>query len=160
MTILHSTQTRKAFTKEKFRSIISVLMVFILMTGVIPGHLIAKAEAVPEYPYAIFALSDASDSISINSSNVNLNGSIATNGTVASESNSVKQNSKEHVAEEMFCTQKIESVYFSNDSIAESKEYVDTALNIHVEQPLLVNGSISLKGNADVKSSGYRLRSS
>lgn len=139
--------------KEKLRSIISILMVLLLVVGIMPNPIIAKADNTSEYPYTIFAISKASNSISINSSNVNLNGSIATNGTVAAEYSSVTQKCIEHANEEMFCTQKLESICFSDKTITNGQDYVDTNLNIHIDQPVVANGCINLKGNANLKSS-------
>ncbi|NLG04143.1 MAG: hypothetical protein GX567_09995 [Clostridia bacterium] len=66
-----------------FKKLLSAVLLAVTVIGTIP-HIPAKAEEPELYPYTLFAGSCEDGAITINSDNVCINGSIATNGMILS----------------------------------------------------------------------------
>ncbi len=111
------------------------------------------AEDADKYPYTMFAGSSEEGAITINASNVCINGNIATNGTIVSSGNMNVNGSKtENAAEEMmFILEKLDSAYFSGSNVefyTEDYSYEET--NINISNPLEVEGDLELTGNINL----------
>lgn len=115
----------------------------------------AGASSDTEYPYTMFAASDAEGAITINSNNFSLNGNIATNGTIVSSGNMNINGSKtENVNEAMvYILDKLDTLYFSGDNVdIYADDYNFEDLNINLDNPMDVNGSVELTGNVSLSS--------
>lgn len=113
----------------------------------------ATAEEADIYPYTMFAGSSEEGAITINASNVCINGNIATNGTIVSSGNMNVNGSKtENAAEEMlYFFNKLDYAYFNSSNVeihTEDYSYEDTNININV--PLEVEGELELTGNINL----------
>lgn len=115
-----------------------------------------KADDINEkYPYTMFAASDIKGAININANNFCANGNIATNGTIVSSGNvSVNGTRTENANEEMLYIQKkLNYSYFSgNDVETYVNDYNFEALNININNPMDVNGTIEMTGNINLNS--------
>lgn len=115
----------------------------------------AGASSDTEYPYTMFAASDAEGAITINSNNFSLNGNIATNGTIVSSGNMNINGSKtENVNEAMvYILDKLDTLYFSGDNVdIYADDYNFEDLNINLDNPMDVYGSVELTGNVSLSS--------
>lgn len=108
-----------------------------------------------KYPYTMFAASDSEGAITINANNFCVNGNIATNGTIVSSGNmNVNGTRTENADEEMIhILKKLNYTYFSGDNV---EVYVDDYsfedLNININNPMDVYGSLELTGNINLNS--------
>ena len=108
---------------------------------------------IEKYPYTMFAYSSEENSISIDASNVCINGNIATNGTVISTGNmNINGTKSEKLNEKMpYLFDKIEAQYFSGSNV---DEYIDdyflNDVNININAPLKVEGELELTGNINL----------
>lgn len=91
--------------KRKTKRTLSCVMSLAVTASILPWFpAYADEQAEPEkYPYTMFAASNTEGAITINADNVCINGSIATNGTIASTSLNFNVNGTktENVNEEM-----------------------------------------------------------
>ena len=116
---------RNTFMKKTFKKLTSILMILLLSIGLFPNASVVNAQKEMSFPYAIFASSYEDSAISINSSIVNLNGTMATNGSFESASSTQSQGTKEHLNKDMiYQFNKLDSAFFS--SIIPSSSIVST----------------------------------
>ena len=64
-----------------FKKFLSAILSAVTAVSLIPHTPVNAEETVP-YPYTLFAGSDEEGAITINSNNICINGSLATNGTI------------------------------------------------------------------------------
>lgn len=119
-----------------FKRIISGILGITMSICSIPS---IPSNAEEQYPYMMFAGSDAEGAITLNTNTVCINGNIATNGTIASTASNFNINgtSTEHVGEEMiYFFDKLDSEYFNinNTEIYLTDYYLE-------EQNININGS-------------------
>ena len=112
-------------------------------------------EAAEKYPYTMFAASDTEGAITINANNFCVNGNIATNGTIVSSGNmNVNGTKTENADEEMiYILKKLNYSYFSGDNVETyADDYSFEDLNININNPMDVNGTLELTGNINLNS--------
>ena len=114
----------------------------------------AKAETT-DFPYTMFALSDADGAITLNADNYGINGKIATNGTVSAG----ESFDKEILADEQVCAEmiyipnKIEFDFFSSGSVNVIEgDYSVNEINVNINSPVSVGGITELSGNISLQS--------
>lgn len=115
------------------------------------GLSVSAAESV--FPYAMFASSEADGAITINAKHLNMNGSIGTNGTIASNAKGNINGSKTENAEIAmpFISGNLNSSYFANAGSAD--DYSVSAPNVNMNSALDVAGTASLNGNINMNAS-------
>lgn len=135
----------------KLKRILSGAMAAVITLTSMPSLVFAE-EA--KYPYTMFASSSEDGAIAVNSSNFNVNGRIATNGTLVSsaQNRNINGGLKEHANEDMiFILDKIENTYFSESNVEEHPDdYSLENTNININVPLDVNGEVELTGNINL----------
>lgn len=136
----------------RFKRCISALVSVTLFSTTLTS-LPVRADDTDNYPYTLFAGSSEEGAITINSSNVCINGSIATNGTIKSNGNMNVNGTKTENAtvEMMYIWDKIDNTYFSGsnvDTYTEDYSYEDT--NVNITEPLEVEGKLELTGNINL----------
>ncbi|MCM1316440.1 MAG: hypothetical protein NC244_13840, partial [Alistipes senegalensis] len=140
--------------KSKFKRTLSGLLSMAIVATIVP-YFPVSAEDSEKYPYIMFAASDAEGAITINANNFCVNGNVATNGTIVSSGNvSVNGTMTENANEEMLYIQKkLNYSYFSGNDV---ETYVDDynfeALNININNPMEVNGTLEMTGNINLNS--------
>jgi len=152
MIIINIKQGVKMEMKTKVRKLISGILSVTLLSTTLTCFPVT-AEDTDKYPYTMFAGSSEEGAITINASNVCINGSIATNGTIVSSGNmNVNGTKTENATEEMmYIWDKIDSTYFSSsnvDTYTEDYSYEET--NINISNPLEVEGDLELTGNINL----------
>lgn len=139
--------------KTKLKRILSSAVASAMALTMLPS-LSAFAEDEAKYPYTMFAASELEGAITINASNVSVNGSIATNGTVitANEYPNINGARKENASEEMiYIFEKLDSKYFSAKNMDEyNEDYILEEMNININKSLEVKGEIDLTGNLNL----------
>lgn len=144
--------------KRNTRRIMSGVMSLAVAASFLPCFpAYADEQAEPEkYPYTMFAASNTEGAITINADNVCINGSIATNGTIASTSPNFNVNGTktENVNEEMIYIQKkLNYSYFSGDNVEMyADDYTLEEQNININNPMDVNGTLEMTGNINLNS--------
>ncbi|MCM1133824.1 MAG: hypothetical protein NC340_10190 [Ruminococcus flavefaciens] len=103
------------------------------------------------FPYAMFAGSSADGAITINANWVNLNGDIASNGTVVTGNGNINGTKYENVGADMlFIGDKLTDTYFAS---AEPVEFVDIYDgNVNINNPVDADENVSLIGNVNINS--------
>lgn len=137
-----------------FKKLLSAVLSAATALSFIP-QIPAKAEEVVRYPYVMFAGSADEGAITINSNNVCINGSIATNGTISTTAQNFNVNGSrtENAQETMkFFFDKIESRYFTSHVGTYFEDYFLEDTNINVNIPIEAEGDIGLTGNINITS--------
>ncbi|WP_297960871.1 hypothetical protein [uncultured Ruminococcus sp.] len=137
-----------------FKKILSALLSAVTVAGFIP-QIPANAEETVPYPYTLFAGSDEEGAITINSNNICINGSLATNGTISSSAQNFNINGtrKENAQEEMkLFFSKIDSRYFTSHVDTYFEDYFLEDTNININMPIEAEGDIGLTGNINITS--------
>ncbi len=103
------------------------------------------------FPYTMFAASSAEGAITVNANYFNLNGDIASNGTVVTGNGNINGKKYENVGADMlFIGDKLTDTYFGS---AEPVEFVDISdNNINVNNPVDADENVSLNGNVNINS--------
>lgn len=144
--------------KRKTKRTLSGVMSLAVTASILPCFpAFADEQTAPEkYPYTMFAASDSDGAITINADNVCINGSIATNGTIASTSPNFNVNGTktENVNEEMIYIQKkLNYSYFIGDNVEMyADDYTFEEQNININNPMDVNGTLEMTGNINLNS--------
>lgn len=139
--------------KPIFKRILSGVLSAVMTVSAVPITSVRAEESVKPYPYTMFAASSDEGAITVNASNVCVNGNIATNGTIISSGNmNVNGKRTENVEESMiFIFEKIDDHYFSSSNV---EEYIDdytlNELNININAPTEVQGEATLTGNINI----------
>lgn len=141
--------------KSNFKRILSGVMSLAMAATLLPSLPVVAVEATEKYPYTMFAASDTEGSITINANNFCVNGNIATNGTIVSSGNmNVNGTKTENADEEMiYILKKLNYSYFSGDNVETyADDYSFEDLNININNPMDVNGTLELTGNINLNS--------
>ncbi len=140
----------------KFKRIISGVLSAVMTVSAVPIVSANAEESIEPYPYTMFAASNSDGAITINTDNVCINGSIATNGTIvtASPNFNVNGTKTENANEEMIYIQKkLNYSYFSGDNVEMyADDYILEEQNININNPMDVNGTLEMTGNINMNS--------
>ncbi len=101
----------------------------------------------------MFAASSDDGAITVNAGNFCVNGNAATNGTIVSSGNmNINGTRTEHANESMlYVLKKLNYSYFSGENVETYTEnYVLEYLNININNPIDVDGTIELTGNINL----------
>ena len=141
--------------KNNFKRILSGIMSVAMAATLLPSLPAVAEDAAEKYPYTMFAASDTEGAITINANNFCVNGNIATNGTIVSSGNmNVNGTKTENADEEMiYILKKLNYSYFSGDNVETyADDYSFEDLNININNPMDVNGTLELTGNINLNS--------
>ncbi|MCM1530191.1 MAG: hypothetical protein NC093_09385 [Alistipes sp.] len=143
--------------KSKFKRVLSGVLSLVVTASILPCSAFADEQPVPEkYPYTMFAASSDEGAITINTDNICINGSIASNGTIVTTSPNFNVNGTktENANEEMIYIQKkLNYSYFIGDNVdVYADDYSFEDLNININNPMDVYGSLELTGNINLNS--------
>ena len=123
-------------------------------TTVLPSASVFAEKAEQKYPYAMFASSDKDGAISVSTAySSGINGNIATNGTIATNGSfNFNGSKKEHAKEEMiYISKKLSHTYFNTDDVKRfDSDLSFEDVNINIDDPWEVQGSLDLTGNIDL----------
>lgn len=142
-------------SKRGFKRLLSGVIAGAMAVSMLPSMSAFAEKTVDRYPYTLFAGSDEDGAITVNADNLCVNGNVATNGTIISSGNmNINGTKKEHASEEMIYVQrKLNSAYFSGDYVTYyAEDYTNEDMNININSPIDVQGSIALNGNANLNS--------
>lgn len=141
--------------KSNFKRMLSGTLSVAMAATLLPSLPAVAEEAAEKYPYTMFAASDTEGAITINANNFCVNGNIATNGTIVSSGNmNVNGTKTENADEEMiYILKKLNYSYFSGDNVETyADDYSFEDLNININNPMDVNGTLELTGNINLNS--------
>ena len=141
----------KPIFKRLLSGVLSATMT-VSATPIISAH--AEESAEP-YPYTMFAASSGEGAITVNAGNLCVNGNVATNGTIVSSGNmNINGTRTEHADESMlYVLKKLNYSYFSSENVETyTEDYVLEDLNININNPIDVDGTIELTGNINLNS--------
>ena len=141
--------------KNNFKRILSGIMSVAMAATLLPSLPVVAENTAEKYPYTMFAASDTEGAITINANNFCVNGNIATNGTIVSSGNmNVNGTKTENADEEMiYILKKLNYSYFSGDNVETyADDYSFEDLNININNPMDVNGTLELTGNINLNS--------
>lgn len=140
----------------KFKRILSGVLSAVMAVSAVPIVSAHAEENAEPYPYTMFAASSDEGAITINANNVCVNGNIATNGTIVTTSPNFNVNGTktENANEEMLYIQKkLNYSYFSGENVETyTEDYVLEDLNININNPMNVNGTLEMTGNINMNS--------
>ena len=113
----------------------------------------ASAAESDIFPYAMFAASSAEGAITVNANWTTINGSIASNGTIAVGGHANFNGAKtENAGKDMlFIGDKITDKYFSTAKEVDTLDFA--GVNVSVNTPFEVKGSAKIDGNANINAS-------
>ncbi len=138
-----------------FKRVLSGMLSAILTVSTIPIASAFAEESMEPYPYTLFAASGEDGAITVNAGNFCINGNVATNGTIVSSGNmNINGTRTEHADESMlYVLKKLNYSYFSGENVTfYTDDYIYEDLNININNPIDVNGTISLTGNINLNS--------
>ncbi len=146
--------------KNVIRSTVARAMAVVMAVTAVSGSMFsipARAEG-GAYPYMIFAASDGEGAVTFHANNVGLNGSVATNGTVAVIGGNCNINGTrtERAGESgepvgmPDLRERIENTYFAAGTEEHAQDYALEEININVNTPIEGNGEVSLSGNINL----------
>ncbi len=144
--------------KNNFKRILSGVISFAVTASIMPCFpTFADEQTESErYPYTMFAAADSEGAITINADSICINGSIATNGTIATTSPNFNVNGTktENANEEMIYIQKkLNYSYFSGENVEMyADDYTLEEMNININNPMDVNGTLEMTGNINLNS--------
>ena len=136
--------------------VMSLVMAVVMVWGGMPT-IPARAED-GAYPYMIFAASDEEGAVTFLVNNAGMNGSVATNGTIAVTGgncniNGTRTERAGESGEPLLMPdlrEKIENTYFSAGTEEHAEDYALEEININVNTPIEGDGSVSLTGNINL----------
>lgn len=136
------------YTKRLAASLMAAVTLGVTSAGFAPISASADDNA---FPYAMFAASSAEGAITVNANYFNLNGDIASNGTVVTGNGNINGKKYENAGIDMlFIGDKLTSTYFGS---AEPVEFMDISdNNINVNNPVDADENVSLNGNVNINS--------
>ena len=141
-------------TKNIFKKIISLLLVFMIIIPIF-NQLIVSAEEAEKYPYNLFGR----NGITMNASNLCVNGSIHTNKTAEITANNRNINGKVTTGSDInkrvkhvYSDVKIQENYFMENCDLYEEEYIRSEMNIHINNPIFSYNNINLNGNVALNS--------
>ena len=149
--------------KNTIRSMIAKVMTLVMTLGSMPA-ILARAEG-GAYPYMIFAASDEEGAVMLRANNIGINGSVATNGTIAVTGDNCNINGTrtERAREDTESggviggpllmpdiRGRIENTYFAAGTEVHAGDYALKEININVNTPIEGDGTVSLCGNINL----------
>lgn len=144
--------------KNNLKRILSGVMSLVVTASIMPCFPTFADEQTEseKYPYTMYAASNTEGAITINADSICINGSIATNGTIAKTSPNFNVNGTktENANEEMIYIQKkLNYSYFSGDNVEMyTDDYTLEEQNININNPMDVNGTLEMTGNINLNS--------
>ncbi|MDE6687825.1 MAG: S8 family peptidase, partial [Lachnospiraceae bacterium] len=132
------------------------VMTAVMVLGGMPS-IPARAED-GTYPYMIFAASDEEGAVTLLVNNAGINGSVATNGTIAVTGgncniNGTRTERAGESGEPLLMPdlrERIKNTYFAAGTEAHAEDYALEEININVNTPIEGDGEISLTGNINL----------
>ena len=146
---------RRANMKPIFKRLLSGVLSAMMTVSAIPIVSAHAEESAEPYPYTMFAASSGEGAITVNAGNLCVNGNVATNGTIVSSGNmNINGTRTEHADESMlYVLKKLNYSYFSSENVETyTEDYVLEDLNININNPIDVDGTIELTGNINLNS--------
>lgn len=141
--------------KPIFKRLLSGMLSAVMTISAIPLVSAYADEGAKPYPYTMFAASSDEGAITVNAGNFCVNGNVATNGTIVSSGNmNINGTRTEHADESMlYVLKKLNYSYFSGENVETyTEDYVLEDLNININNPIDVDGTIELTGNINLNS--------
>ena len=141
--------------KSKYKSFLSGILSIAVTISAIPVVSVDAEENAQLYPYTLFAASSDEGAITVNAGNFCVNGNVATNGTIVSSGNMNINGTREEQTNEnmVYVLKKLNHSYFSGESVETyTEDYVIEDLNININNPIDVDGTIDLTGNINLNS--------
>lgn len=141
--------------KPMFKRMLSGVLSAVIAVSAIPVVSAHADESTEPYPYTLFAASSDDGAITVNAGNFCVNGNIATNGTIASSGNmNINGTRTEHADESMlYVLKKLNYSYFIGENVEfYTEDYFLEDLNININNPIDVEGTIVLSGNINLNS--------
>ena len=149
--------------KNTIRSIIARVMTLVMTAVMTLGSMPAipaRAEG-GAYPYMIFAASDEEGAVTLSANNTGINGSVATNGTIAVTGDNCNINGTRIERAGLDgesgglllmpdIRERIENSYFAAGTEEHAGDYALEEININVNTPIEGSGEISLYGNINL----------
>ena len=147
---------RKNVIRSKMARVMALVMTVVMILGGIPS--ISTRAEDDAYPYMIFAASDEEDAVTLNANNTGINGSVATNGTIAviggnCNINGIRTERAGEDGEPLFMPdlrERIVNIYFAAGTEEHAEDYALEETNINVNTPIEGDGEISLAGNINL----------
>lgn len=141
---------------QKAKRFLAGVVAFAMTVTMLPAASATAAEPKDKYPYTLFAASEAEGAITI-IGNACVNGNIATNGTTIFTGNTINVNGSitEQVKENMIhISAKLDELYFAGENVVNFAErYVSEEVNCNISNPMVVQGSMEVKGNVNLNAS-------
>lgn len=141
--------------KSTFKRLLSSVLSVTTLASTMPLESVFAEDTREDYPYTLFASSNAEGAITIETDNFSINGEIATNGTVlCTGNNNVNTSKNEQICAEMvYIPNRIEEDFFSGYSVKEIEgDYDLSETNININSPMSVGGITELTGNINIHS--------
>ncbi len=138
-----------------FKRLLSGVLSAVIAFSAVPIVSANAEESTEPYPYTLFAASSDEGAITINANNFCVNGNVATNGTIVSSGNmNINGTRTENANEEMiYILKKLNYSYFSGDNVeVYVEDYSFEDINININNPMDVYGSLELTGNINLNS--------
>lgn len=141
---------RKKRTGRKVTAFLLVLALAVTMLQDLPVFAETTAQ---KYPYMIFAAAATGQAVTVHADHFCANGDIASNAVIASNLPlDINGTKTEHAGEKMIpLAGPLQEVYFQGPATDQQEgDYSLKEQNIHVANPLSVNGELTLQGNLNL----------
>ena len=144
----------KIRTSKRIKRVLSGMLSLVMTSSLASALPAVAAEEADCYPYALFASSENDGAITVNAQSFNVNGNIATNGSLFKSGNmNLNGMQSENIGESMpFFVDKIEEVYFSGEYEFYTEDYILVETNVNHSKPIKVQGNYTLDGNINSSS--------
>lgn len=140
--------------KKCVTRLVAVMLAAAISAGLLPCTLVyAQDKENPVYPYTIFAGSGDDGAITIKADSFNVNGDIATNGTIIASGNlNINGKKTEKAGEQMIsAVKRLEAAYYSGNNVKDiSGDFQKKDTNININNPMRVSGTLGLQGNVSL----------
>ncbi|MDE5619018.1 MAG: thrombospondin type 3 repeat-containing protein, partial [Ruminococcus sp.] len=140
--------------KSKLKKVFSGTLSFTMLSTLLLNFPVKADDINEKYPYTMFAASEEEGAITINTSNICINGNIATNGTISSTADNFNVNgTKTENADEgmIYCFKKLDYAYFKGHDVETySEDYIYEDMNINISNPIETEGKMELTGNINL----------
>lgn len=136
--------------KKQFMKGTAIVISALTMVSALPCVTASAAATENAFPYAMFAASETEGALTVNAGNFNLNGSIASNGTIVKKGNAnINGSQVENAGKEMlFIGGKLTENYFDDAQEFDAIDISDT--NISVNVPFVTESTASFDGNVNI----------
>ena len=146
-------------SKDAFKRLVACVTSLAITSTLLPSlatHAEMSVVEAEKFPYTLFASSSTDGAISIDTNNVCINGSIATNGTINSTAQNFNVNGSYYENSEYYVPNMVSTLtekYFSGDNVETySEDYIFEDININVDIPMDVDGTLEFIGNVNISS--------